>query len=286
VVPYKIESDKPYAPEARVGESPGRAFPQTLRGVRASNAAQAGNATRIPACAAFSVSSGSLVTAASGRTATIGTFPVLAYIRDPSGAEVTPPIVITGPQIFRFGAVCKGVRLESMTAPNGKDECFDVTFDPDPAGEWSLAGNEGSEAFVPGTSVLAFTNFNASVLTVTPVVLPKGCRSLMFLATCTTFGSSTVLYGFIDLPRPATGDWFRLAVRIAGAAANARGIGFIGDEHTQQGSGAAVVDATLDNLAVTLSTNLLHLPHMPRSTRVGVYDTAASNRWAGEIVAY
>ena len=152
---YLPAPSPPYVPGTRPnlgvgapGDVPARGFPQTLLSVRATNDADKGNATTIPACAAFSIVPAATPIATSGRTVSAGSYPVIAHILDEGGSEVAPPLIITGPQVFRFGSICKGIRLESTTLAAGADFAYDVTISPSPASWWDIPTDPSAYPFV------------------------------------------------------------------------------------------------------------------------------------------
>jgi hypothetical protein len=218
-----------------------------------------------------------------------GSFPVIAYILDESNAEIAPPLIITGPQIVRFGAQAHGVRLESSSISTGSDWAYDVTVDPNPLGEWTIPG---AENIVPG-SLVAGTSASGDISTpvVTPVTLPVGTRALAFIGECTTYANATVLLGAIDLPRPQNAAWLRWGFKVCSAGTGAMDAGIVAAGSGDLGTGASVgasPDATLGNKTVTLSTQRLTVPggYLPRSTRVVWYDQGSGNRWKIDVVAY
>jgi hypothetical protein len=119
--------------------TPGRSFPQTITNIHATNAADRASADIVPPCAAFSIEPAASPLAKSGRTVQAGPYPILVYILDESKVEVNPPLIVNGPLVFRLGGQCKGLRLESTTLSSGADYSYDVTIDPDPAGEWTAS---------------------------------------------------------------------------------------------------------------------------------------------------
>lgn len=151
VVPYAPSVAPPYSPGKNalpLVRGGGRGWPQTFQNVKATNAADAAFATRLPPCASFSIAPAAVPTAQVGRSILSGVFPVTVFVQDESGSEVSPALVVTGTQVFRFGANCRGLRLQVSSLAAGTDMDYDVTIDPDPTGEWTTPGGADHQELI------------------------------------------------------------------------------------------------------------------------------------------
>jgi hypothetical protein len=168
--------------------------------VRATNDADRASATVLPACASFSVEPAQNPLANGTRTITAGAYPVIAHILDEGGSEVSPPLVVTGPQVFRFGSgICSGIRLESSALATGADAAYDVTIDPDPAGEWTPASG-GARTKIDSAAIVVSNGTSDQIDLL--VTKPVWARSLMAVYRTDIVAAQTVQ---IYLKQPGDG---------------------------------------------------------------------------------
>lgn len=290
-VDYKIPSFNPgsYRPDARSlfdqgHPSPGRAFPQTIQNVRATNPSEKGSATIIPACASFMVNPASSPTAAQGRSIQTGIFPVVAYILDDSGAEIAPPLIVTGPQTFKFGSLCRGIRLEQSALANGTDSAWDVTIDPDPNGEWLPANPQPPN----GASLLArwtgYVSGGVGVVNWISGTIPVGTRHLLWLGQNTVYGSASALVIGMEIPW-GVGRTIHPSKNLISAAAASLPKGFCvwGPEENSALATLATDAIVGDSPAAQQSAVTIDL--IPGPCRFGVYNSSAGNTWDVDVYA-